>query len=136
MAGETTATEDTTTDSVTVTRTVAHPIKSVWEALMAPEGAKALLGDGGQLGNKGDAWHAQDGTYGVTRSFHPLEQIRFSWHAEENAPATLVDLHMRALDDSSTELEIVHDHLPADADREWLSQRWTDALTRIDENAL
>lgn len=134
MAGENTSVEETT-DTVTVRRTVAHPVKSVWNVLMEPDGASALLGEGGELGNKGSSWRAHDGTYGVTRSFHPLEQIRFSWHAAEDAPATLVDLHMRALDDDTTELEIVHDHLPAEADREWLTQHWTDALIRIDEKA-
>lgn len=137
MVTETTGTEDTTlTDSVTVTRTLAHPLKSVWNALMEHNGASALLGEGGELGNKGDGWQATDGSYGVTRSFHPLEQIRFSWHADSDAPATLVDLHMRALDEDNTELEIVHDHLPADADREWLAQHWDAALTRIGERAL
>ncbi|PIE27984.1 MAG: hypothetical protein CSA58_01385 [Micrococcales bacterium] len=139
MSTNATGTEETVSDSqaaVTVRRTVAHPLDSVWGALMQPHGASALLGEGGELGNKGDAWRAEDGTCGVTRSFHPLQQIRFSWHAEESAPATLVDLHMRAVDDDSTELEIVHDHLPADADREWLANHWAEALNRIDEHAL
>lgn len=136
MATDTTGTEDATlTESVKVTRTLARPLESVWNALMQPHGASALLGEGGELGNKGDGWRATDGTYGVTRSFHPHEQIRFSWHADADAPATLVDLHMRAVDDGSTELEIVHDHLPADADREWLTQHWDAALQRIDEQA-
>lgn len=137
MATETTGTEDTTlTESVKVSRTLSHPLENVWNALMQPHGASALLGEGGELGNKGDNWKATDGTYGVTRSFHPQEQIRFSWHAAEDAPATLVDLHMRAVDDTRTELEIVHDHLPVDADRDWLAKHWDAALTRIEEQAL
>lgn len=137
MAGETTTTDDTpNTESVTVSRTVAHPLRSVWEVLIATQGASALLGEGGELGNKGDGWQAADGSHGVTRSFHPQEQIRFSWHADENAPATLVDLHMRAVDATTTELEIVHDHLPADADRQWLTQHWEAALSSIDDGAL
>lgn len=135
MAGENTEAEETA-DTVTVRRTVAHPLKSVWNVLMEPHGASALLGEGGELGSKGESWRATDGTYGVTRSFHPLEQIRFSWHAEENAPATLVDLHMRPLDDNTTELEIVHDHLPADADRQQLARHWSEALSRIADKAL
>jgi uncharacterized protein YndB with AHSA1/START domain len=134
MAGENTGAEET--ETVTVRRTVAHPLKSVWNVLMEPHGASALLGEGGELGGKGESWRASDGSYGVTRSFHPLEQIRFSWHAEEDAPATLVDLRLRPLDDNTTELEIVHDNLPADADRERLTQHWSQALTRIAENAL
>src|SRR5665647_3335964 len=80
-------TKDTT---LVVSRAVSHPIKSVWTTLLSPAGMEALLGQGGQLGDKGDSWRAADGTYGVTRSFHPLEQIRFSWHKDEDSPRTLV----------------------------------------------
>lgn len=122
--------------AVTVSRSVSHPLSSVWSALMTTEGAEALLGEGGRLGNKGHSWRAQDGTQGVTRSFHPKEQIRFSWHAHEDAPPTLVDLHLSPVDDTTTRLEIVHDHLPQDADREWLENRWATSLDRIDALAL
>ena len=77
------------TRSVAVTRVAHAQLEAVWRALMAPAGAQALLGTGGQLGNKGESWKAEDGTYGITRSFHPKEQIRFSWHAAEGAPQPL-----------------------------------------------
>ncbi|MBK6888320.1 MAG: SRPBCC domain-containing protein [Tetrasphaera sp.] len=126
----------TDTDVVSVSRVLAHPVSSVWGALMAPHGAEALLGEGGELGAKGSSWHAADGTFGVTRSFHPQEQIRFSWHAGTDAPATLVDVHLRPADGDATELEIRHDHLPADVDRDWLAAHWSAALDRIDTQAL
>ncbi|GAA1388406.1 SRPBCC domain-containing protein [Luteococcus peritonei] len=127
------ATQDT---AVVVSRLVSHPIKDVWKVLLTDEGTEALLGPGGRLGDKGQGWQADDGTHGVTRSFHPLEQIRFSWHRDENAPATLVDLHLSAEGEDRTKLEIVHDKLPADADRDWLTEHWTKALDRISEDAL
>ena len=77
--------------TVTVSRSVSQPIKQFWKLLVTREGAEALLGPGGELGDKGDSWHAADGTYGVIRSYHPLEQIRFSWHAAEEAPTTIVE---------------------------------------------
>ena len=127
--------EETTEEkSVRVTRVVARPLDSVWEVLMKPHGAEALLGEGGQLGSKGEDWRAVDGTYGVTRSFHPQEQIRFSWHASEGAPRTLVDLHIRP-DGDRTELEIVHEHLPREADAEELERHWESALERIESAA-
>ena len=110
------------TRSVAVTRVAHAQLEAVWRALMTPAGAQTLLGAGGQLGNKGESWKADDGTYGITRSFHPKEQIRFSWHASEGAPATLVDLRMRAVD-GGTELTIVHGNLPEDADLEALRAR-------------
>ena len=129
--------EETTEEkSVRVTRVVARPLDSVWEVLMKPHGAEALLGEGGQLGSKGEDWRAADGTYGVTRSFHPKEQIRFSWHRGEDTPPTLVDLRLSRQGEDQTKLEIIHDKLPAEADRAWLEEHWTKALERISEDAL
>ena len=123
--------EETTEEkSVRVTRVVARPLDSVWEVLMKPHGAEALLGEGGQLGSKGEDWRAVDGTYGVTRSFHPKEQIRFSWHAEEDAPRTVVDLQLSG-DAASTRLDLAHEHLPEDADVDALAARWQAALEAI-----
>ena len=126
----------TPADLVSVTRVVDHPVASVWGALMAPHGAEALLGEGGELGTKGVSWRATDGAYGVTRSFHPMEQIRFSWHAGEDAPATLVDLHLAPEGEAKTRLEIRHDHLSQDVDRDALAALWDAALLRIDALAL
>lgn len=128
--------ETSETGSVRVTRVVKQPVKAVWDVLMTPAGEAALLGEGGELGNKGDSWKAVDGTCGVTRSFHPLEQIRFSWHENEDAPATLVDFQLHKVDDSSTELSLEHLNLPAGSDYAKLKKRWDDTLQRIDEDAL
>lgn len=122
-------TKDTT---VVVNREVSYPLKSVWNVLMTAAGMEALLGEGGRLGDKGDRWQAQDGTYGVTRSFHPLEQIRFSWHRGEDAPRTLVDLHLFAKDDNTTTLEIRHEHVGADLDPADLEVHWKATLDRIE----
>ena len=122
--------------AVIVSRSVSHPLKSVWKVVMTDAGNEALRGPGAKLGDKGHTWTAEDGTTGVTRSFHPLEQIRFSWHQDADAPKTIVDLHFHAVSDVETRLELVHDHLPADADRDWLTAHWNDALERIDRDAL
>ncbi|MFV0429700.1 MAG: SRPBCC domain-containing protein [Arachnia sp.] len=102
---------------------------------MKRHGSEELLGAGGELGNKGEPWHADDGTHGVTRSFHPKEQIRFSWHASADAPMTMVEVDMRATDTGATELVIRHDRLPADADVEQLSRHWDQVLVRVAEHA-
>ncbi|MDO5285581.1 MAG: SRPBCC domain-containing protein [Actinomycetia bacterium] len=121
-------TKDTT---VVISREVSHPLKAVWNVLVTPTGMEALLGEGGQLGDKGDRWEAKDGRYGMTRSFHPLEQIRFSWHAGEGAPRTMVDLRLRAKDDSTTVLEIRHEHVGPDLDPAELETHWGTALEQI-----
>ncbi len=113
-----------------VSLAVHKPLADVWSALMTPPGNEALLGTGGRLGSKGDDWRATDGSYGVTRSFHPMEQIRFSWHADGDAPRTVVDLRLSD-QDGHTRLDLAQDRLPADADLDALSSHWEDALTRL-----
>lgn len=122
-----TNTGDTT---VTITRLVSSPVKEVWKVLCTPQGGEALLGEGGVIGDKGDSWHAADGTWGVIRSYHPLEQLRFSWHADADAPNTLVDLHLIPAGDA-TNIEIRHEHVPARTDTAELVRRWESALDRV-----
>ncbi|MDR1449735.1 MAG: SRPBCC domain-containing protein [Propionibacteriaceae bacterium] len=128
--------EENTQDTTVVTRVVSHPIKQVWAALLTPAGQAALLGDGGALGDKGDRWQAADGTFGMTRSYHPMEEIRFSWHARDDAPRTWVDVRFEKIDDTSTRLEIVHDHRGAEIDVPQVRAHWEAALDRIANDAL
>ncbi|WP_420175893.1 SRPBCC family protein [Luteococcus sp. OSA5] len=131
IAGEApSASQDT---AVTVSRQVSRSLNDVWRALLTPEGTAALLGPGGMLGNKGENWQADDGTHGVTRTYHAGEQIRFSWHRDDDASATLVDVQVAAEGDDSTRITITHDKLPADFDREWATEHWTKALERIEQ---
>ena len=122
-----------TDDAVEVVRHVERPVSEVWARLTTKEGIEAFLGEGAMLGAKGDPWHAADGTRGVTRSYHPDEQIRVSWHADEDAPATLVDLQMKA-EGEGTLLTLRHEHLDASADHAALRQRWENALQRLTES--
>jgi uncharacterized protein YndB with AHSA1/START domain len=116
--------------TVTVSRSVSLPVKDVWKLLATREGAEALLGQGGELGDKGDSWHAADGTFGVVRSYHPLEQIRFSWHAAEEAPKTIVEVDLAA-DEDGTKLEITHQNIPSYFDAAAISRKWESALERL-----
>lgn len=116
--------------TVTVSRSVSQPVKQFWKILATRAGAEALLGDGGELGDKGDSWHAADGTYGVIRSFHPLEQIRFSWHAAEEAPKTIVEIDLTA-DGDSTVVEIRHERIPSYFDASAITRRWEQALDKL-----
>ncbi len=119
-----------------VSRVVEHPLKRVWAVLLTTEGQAALLGEGASLGDKGDTWKATDGTWGVTRSYHPLEQIRFSWHKDEDSPKTWVELTLTPMGSSSTKIQISHDHSNADFDVVKVTAHWKAALKRIDSNAL
>lgn len=116
--------------TVTVSRSVSKPVKEIWKLLATREGAEALLGAGGELGDKGDSWRAADGTYGVVRSFHPLEQLRFSWHAAEEAPKTIVEVDIAAAGDG-TRVEIRHEHIPTYFDAAALTRKWEQALDKL-----
>ena len=128
MAGETLA---ESTDTVVVQRSVSQPVKEVWRLLATPAGPEAPLGEGGVLRDKGDTWRSSNGTFGVVRSYHPLEQIRFSCHADGDAPKSLVDLHLMKQGDDATVVEIRHEHIPGGWDTDAITQHWEDALDRI-----
>jgi uncharacterized protein YndB with AHSA1/START domain len=115
---------------VTARRQVAAPLTHVWEVLVSPQGSAALLGQGAVLGAKGEPYHCDDGTSGVLRSYHPLEQLRVSWHATTDSPATIVELDLRA-DGDGTVLDLKQDHLGEGADAEALGAHWTAALDAI-----
>ena len=122
------------TPVINVSRVVPFPVDQVWQFLITPAGAEALLGEGAKLGTKGEPWHCLDGSHGVVRSYHPMEQVRLSWHADQHAPATLVDLRLTAQGDG-TRLDLRHEHVDDPGLGQSLSQRWNDALGRIGEPA-
>jgi uncharacterized protein YndB with AHSA1/START domain len=115
---------------IEVSRVVPHPIDKVWQVLTTPAGAEALLGSGAQLGTKGQPWHCSDGSHGVVRSFHPMEQVRLSWHADDHAPATTVDLQLTS-EGESTRLDLRHENIPDVALSQSLRQHWENALGQI-----
>jgi uncharacterized protein YndB with AHSA1/START domain len=114
---------------VEIDAVLAHPVDHVWRVLTTNDGVQALLGSGARLGGKGEPWHADDGSHGVWRSYHPLEQVRVSWHADARAPRSLVDLHL-APEGDATRVSLRHE--PAGPDSAALRQRWSDALSRLD----
>lgn len=117
------------TDTVEIDTVLPHSVDHVWRVLTTNDGVQALLGRGARLGGKGEPWHADDGTHGVWRSYHPLEQVRVSWHADADSPRSLVDLHLAPEGDGT---RVLLRHEPAGPDRAALQQRWSDALERLD----
>ena len=93
---------------VRVSRAVQAPLVHVWEVLVSPAGSAALLGEGAVLGGKGEPYHCSDGTSGCVRSYHPLEQLRVSWHPTPDSPPSIVELDLRADGDAATRLELSH----------------------------
>jgi uncharacterized protein YndB with AHSA1/START domain len=115
---------------IEVSRVVPFPIDRVWQLLTTSAGAEALLGKGAMLGTKGEPWHCADGSHGVVRSYHPMEQVRLTWHADEHAAATLVDLRLSP-EGGNTRLDLRHERIDDAELGRSLPQRWDEALARI-----
>ncbi len=113
-----------------VSRAVPQTLDDVWQVLTTPTGAEALLGKGAELGGKGEPWRSVDGSHGVVRSYHAGQQVRLSWHADEHAPSTLVELHLIP-EGEGTRLSLRYQETPDVAVNANLRQRWSDALGRI-----
>lgn len=120
--------------AVTASKVVAAPPTHVWEVLISPAGSQALLGAGAVLGAKGESYHCEDGTYGVVRSYHPLEQLRVSWHSTPDAPMTIVEVDLRA-DGDGTVLDLSQSHLHDGLDLDALAERWDQGLTAVADAA-
>jgi len=124
---------------IEVSRVVPFPIDKIWQLLITAAGAEALLGSGAKLGTKGEPWHSMDGSHGVVRSYHPMEQVRLTWHADEHAAATLVDLRLTDLrltaEGSGTRLDLRHERINDAELAGSLRQRWDEALSRIGDAA-
>jgi len=118
-----------------LSRMVEAPVTHVWEVLVSPAGSSALLGDGAVLGAKGEPYQCLDGTSGVLRSYHPLEQLRVSWHETPDGPSTIVEVDLRA-DGAGTVVELTQDHLNEAHDVDALAERWAAALVRLAETAV
>ena len=114
-----------------VSRVVNSSINNVWATLVSSKGQTALLGEGAYLGTKGDTWKATDGTWGVTRTFHPLEELRFSWHANLDAPKTWVKVILTVLSPDQTRIELSHDPAGADFDVTSMTAHWEAVLELI-----
>jgi uncharacterized protein YndB with AHSA1/START domain len=116
-----------TAGRVAIARTVSQPAGAVWQALISPQGAGIWLGEGAVLGGKGESYHCADGTTGVVRSYHPLEQLRVSWHADDYAPASLIEVDV-VPDGDSTTIRLHHDGISDAGQRAALETRWNSRL--------
>jgi uncharacterized protein YndB with AHSA1/START domain len=112
--------------NVHVHRVLSAPVGAVWEVLVGPEGTATWLGEGAVLGDKGQSYHCADGTAGVVRSFHPLEQLRLSWHRDAEVEPSLIEVDL-AVDGAGTCLRLWHDGLPPD-ERPAMLEHWQKRL--------
>jgi uncharacterized protein YndB with AHSA1/START domain len=109
-------------------------VSAVWNALTSRDGTAVWLGPGAVLGDKGQSYRCDDGSYGVVRTFHPLEQLRLTWHAAGGEPGSMIEVDVTPVP-SGTRLRLWHEGLHA-AGRELMRPRWSahiSALLRLAE---
>ena len=109
---------------------VSSSVPRVWEHLISAAGTTALLGDGARIGNKGEPWHAEDGSYGVVRSYHPLEQVRLTWHPHQDGPLSMLDVQLRP-EGEGTRMEVFHEGRGIADDPRADVDHWHHALERF-----
>ncbi|WP_035916698.1 SRPBCC domain-containing protein [Knoellia sinensis] len=134
MSSEVDALPDDTDDEpqvgVRATTTVsAHP-SAVWQHLTSDAGTEALLGEGARIGSKGAPWKAGDGSYGVVRSFHPMENVRVTWHPHDDGPLSMLDVQLHP-DGEGTRVDVYHEGRGIVGDPRGDQQHWQDALGRL-----
>ncbi len=108
---------------------VGANVSQVWQALVSTEGTQTWLGPGAALGGKGESYHCADGSAGVVRSFHPLEQLRLSWHAAPDDPASLIELDVTP-EAEGTLVRLWHEGLRPE-DRPEAEERWSTRLHAV-----
>jgi uncharacterized protein YndB with AHSA1/START domain len=115
---------------VQISRSIDASITHVWEVLVSPAGSQALLGEGAVLGGKGEPYHCADGARGVVRSYHPLEQLRVSWHETPDSPPSVVEVDLRS-EGSCTRLDLRHDRIRDANQFARLEQRWVAGVAEL-----
>jgi uncharacterized protein YndB with AHSA1/START domain len=108
---------------------VKEHVGAVWQALVSPPGTAVWLGEGAVLGDKGQSYHCADGSAGVVRSFHPLEQLRLSWHSGAETEPSLIEVDVTA-DGDGTRVRLWHEGLPAEQ-RSAMRAHWRERLEAL-----
>jgi len=111
---------------VYVRKVVSGSASHVWQVLVSPQGAAVWLGHGAVIAGKGQPYLSDEGDAGVVQSFHPLEQLRLSWHSDLEQETSLVELDLTPVA-GGTRLRLWHEGLPA-ALRTSMQERWEHRL--------
>jgi uncharacterized protein YndB with AHSA1/START domain len=98
----------------------------VWQSLVSPQGTSVWLGHGAVLIGRGHTYMSDDGDAGVVQSFHPLEQLRLSWHSSAEDETSLVEVDLTPVA-GGTRLRLWHEGLPS-ALRVPMQERWEHRL--------
>ncbi len=115
-----------TEQGVYVRRVVPGNAGHVWQVLVSPLGTSVWLGHGAVIAGRGQTYFSDEGDAGVVRSFHPLEQLRLSWHSSAEDETSLVELDLTPVA-GGTRLRLWHEGLTP-AMRLAMQEKWEHRL--------
>jgi uncharacterized protein YndB with AHSA1/START domain len=119
---------------VYVRRLVSGSASHVWQVLVSPLGTSLWLGHGAVIAGQGQPFVSDEGDAGLVRSFHPLEQLRLSWHCDLDQEPSLVELDLTPVA-GGTRLRLWHEGLPP-ALRTPMQERWEQRLDHFAQACL
>jgi uncharacterized protein YndB with AHSA1/START domain len=108
--------------TIAVSREVTKHAGAVWQSITSPAGIAVWLGRGAVLSGVGELYRCDDGAFGMVRTYHPLQQLRLSWHPSQAAAASLIELDLTPLADG-TRIRVWHEGVD-DAKLAGLRAQW------------
>jgi hypothetical protein len=66
----------------------------------------------------------------VVRSYHPLEQVRVTWHPHDDGPLSMLDVQLRP-DGEGTRVDLFHEGRGIAGDPRGDQDHWQQALGRV-----
>jgi uncharacterized protein YndB with AHSA1/START domain len=114
-----------------VSRTVPHPIGTVWRFLTSRDGVAVWLGDGVEFPLEvGNRYETRSGIVGEIRSFRPPDRIRLTWRPPDWDRDSTVQVAVRG-DDSKTLIRFHQERLDGPAVRTAQKTHWEAIMARV-----
>ncbi len=115
-----------------VSRTVARPIKQVWEFLTSTTGLALWLGQGvRRLDEPGTAYATDAGTEGEVRSLRPQDRVRLTWRPQDWDHDSTVQVAVSASAADRTTIRFHQERLVDAAQRERQRAHWQAVLDEV-----
>lgn len=115
-----------------VSKVVHRPIADVWDFITSADGLALWLGDGVTLpAERGTAYETTTGTHGETRGFRELDRIRLTWWPPGWSHDTTLQLTVRTVGGTATQLRIHQERLADAAEREQQREHWQGVINAL-----
>lgn len=115
-------------------KTMAASSDDVWAALTAPDGLAAWLGDDIDLAfEEGADYGADDGPSGEVRVVVPGDRVRLTWQPGTWPRPSTLQVRVTPKGRNRTTVGVHHEHLPDEAARDAMRDRWKAALAELAE---